>query len=89
MTSARSHLRIHSLSKAVHEGVCSIIYAAPRTELKGIYIPAPAPVILLSPVELHVLRDILMHKYGREFSLGVMENRNSCITDRVCKLFLP
>ncbi|KAE9409253.1 DUF292-domain-containing protein, partial [Gymnopus androsaceus JB14] len=54
---------------AVFEGVCSIIYAAPRTELK----------------ELHVLRDILMHKYGREFSVAVMENRDGCVTDRVVR----
>ncbi|KAH9486366.1 IST1-like protein [Psilocybe cubensis] len=49
------------------EGVCSIIHAAPRTELK----------------ELHILRDILMHKYGREFAVGVMENRNGCVSNRV------
>jgi len=49
------------------EGVCSIIHAAPRTELK----------------ELHILRDILMHKYGREFSLAVMENRDGCVSSRV------
>lgn len=52
---------------AISEGVCSIIYAAPRTELK----------------ELHILRDILMHRYGREFSVGVMENRNNCVAERV------
>ncbi|GJE86278.1 IST1 family protein [Phanerochaete sordida] len=54
---------------AVSEGVCAIIYAAPRTELK----------------ELHVLRDILMHKYGRDFSAGVMENKDGCVTERVTK----
>ncbi|KAJ3721953.1 DUF292-domain-containing protein [Lentinula raphanica] len=48
---------------AILEGICSIIYAAPHTELK----------------ELHVLRDILMHKYGREFSVQVMENRDACV----------
>ncbi|KAJ6623080.1 DUF292-domain-containing protein [Mycena sp. CBHHK59/15] len=53
----------------IAEGVCSIIHAAPRTELK----------------ELHVLRDILMHKYGREFSMGVMENRDGCVSDRVVR----
>ncbi|PPR06144.1 hypothetical protein CVT26_005366 [Gymnopilus dilepis] len=51
----------------VAEGVCSIIHAAPRTELK----------------ELHILRDILMHKYGRDFSLSVMENRDGCVSPRV------
>ncbi|KAI0035128.1 regulator of Vps4 activity in the MVB pathway-domain-containing protein [Vararia minispora EC-137] len=54
---------------AVAEGVCAIIHAAPRTELK----------------ELHILRDLLMHKYGREFSAGVMENRDECVSDRVIK----
>ncbi|KAJ3551433.1 hypothetical protein NP233_g13082 [Leucocoprinus birnbaumii] len=54
---------------AISEGVCSIIYAAPRTELK----------------ELHILRDLLMHKYGREFTSGVMENRNNCVTDRALR----
>ncbi|KAG8931921.1 hypothetical protein FRC02_001943 [Tulasnella sp. 418] len=52
---------------AVSEGVCSIIHAAPRTELK----------------ELHVLREMLMHKFGREFSIAVMENRDSCVSERV------
>ncbi|KAF9469693.1 regulator of Vps4 activity in the MVB pathway-domain-containing protein [Collybia nuda] len=58
----------------VSEGVCSIIHAAPRTELKA-----------SESLELHVLRDILMHKYGREFSLAVMENRNGCVSDRVVR----
>ncbi|EMD42324.1 hypothetical protein CERSUDRAFT_110842 [Gelatoporia subvermispora B] len=53
----------------VREGVCTLIYAAPRTELK----------------ELHVLRDMLMHKYGREFSIAVMENRDDCVNERVLK----
>jgi len=53
----------------VKESVCSIIYAAPRTELK----------------ELHILRDILMHKYGREFSVAVMENRDNCVSERVMR----
>ncbi|KAJ7103129.1 regulator of Vps4 activity in the MVB pathway-domain-containing protein [Mycena belliarum] len=53
----------------ISEGVCSIIHAAPRTELK----------------ELHVLRDILMHKFGREFSVAVMENRDGCVSDRVVR----
>ncbi|KAI0718913.1 regulator of Vps4 activity in the MVB pathway-domain-containing protein [Cerioporus squamosus] len=53
----------------VSEGVCAIIYAAPRTELK----------------ELHLLRDILMHKFGREFSLAVMENRDGCVSERVTR----
>ncbi|KAH9920202.1 DUF292-domain-containing protein [Epithele typhae] len=53
----------------VSEGVCAIIFAAPRTELK----------------ELHVLRDILMHKFGRDFALAVIENRDGCVSDRVAR----
>jgi len=53
----------------IQESICSIIHAAPRTELK----------------ELNALREMLMHKYGREFSLGVMENRDNCVSERVMK----
>jgi len=53
----------------VLESICSVIHAAPRTELK----------------ELNVLREMLMQKYGREFSLGAMENRENCVGDRVMK----
>ncbi|KAL0951788.1 hypothetical protein HGRIS_008458 [Hohenbuehelia grisea] len=53
----------------VGEGIRAIIYAAPRTELK----------------ELQVLRDLLMHKYGREFSIAVMENRDGCVSDRIMR----
>ncbi|RDB28634.1 IST1 [Hypsizygus marmoreus] len=53
----------------VRESICSIIHAAPRTELK----------------ELHILRDILMHKFGRDFSLAVMENTDGCVSDRVTR----
>ncbi|TKY85357.1 hypothetical protein EX895_005519 [Sporisorium graminicola] len=45
----------------------SIIHAAPRTELK----------------ELHVLREMLMAKFGREFAQDVMENKDSCVPERV------
>ncbi|KAK0233823.1 DUF292-domain-containing protein [Armillaria fumosa] len=54
---------------AISEGVCSIIFSAPRTEVK----------------ELHVLRDILMHKYGREFSIAVMENHDGRVSERVVR----
>ncbi|KAL4250380.1 IST1 family protein, partial [Pleurotus pulmonarius] len=57
----------------VSEGVCNIIHAAPRTELKGNRCFAIA----------RVLREILMHKYGREFSIAVMENRDGRVSDRV------
>ncbi|KIY73445.1 DUF292-domain-containing protein [Cylindrobasidium torrendii FP15055 ss-10] len=52
---------------SVSEGVYAIIYAAPRTELK----------------ELHILRDILMHKFGRELSTIIMENSDDRVSERV------
>ncbi|PWN51808.1 DUF292-domain-containing protein [Violaceomyces palustris] len=47
--------------------ISSIIHASPRTELK----------------ELHVLREMLMSKYGRDFSLDCMENKDGCVPERV------
>ena len=29
------------------------------------------------------MRDILMHKYGRDFAIAVMENKDGCVTERV------
>ncbi|KAI9570161.1 regulator of Vps4 activity in the MVB pathway-domain-containing protein [Boletus coccyginus] len=55
--------------QGIREGVCAIVYAAQRTEVK----------------ELHVLRELLLQKYGREFSAAVMENRGDCVSDRVVK----
>lgn len=52
---------------SIAPALASIIHAAPRTELK----------------ELHVLRDLLMSRYGREFSQDVMDNTDSCVPDRV------
>lgn len=53
----------------ISEGVCSIIHAAPRTEVK----------------ELLILRDMLMHKYGRDFSVAAMENRSGCVSERIMR----
>lgn len=73
------------------EGITSIIYAAPRTELKGRCIhPHVVRIVVDNPStlsELLVLREILMHKYGREFSISVLENRDGCVTERVRKVF--
>ncbi|WVQ79483.1 hypothetical protein IAT38_001582 [Cryptococcus sp. DSM 104549] len=41
---------------SISDAVCAIVYAAPRTELK----------------ELQVLREILMHKFGRPFALSLL-----------------
>lgn len=52
--------------------LCAIIHAAPRTELK----------------ELHVLREMLMAKFGREFAQDVMENKDGCVPERVMNKLL-
>ena len=52
-----------------------------KVKLQGYHLPLRLRFTPLS--ELHVLRDVLMHKYGREFSLGVMENHDGCVSDRV------
>ncbi|TXT06148.1 hypothetical protein VHUM_03621 [Vanrija humicola] len=46
---------------SISDAVCAIVYAAPRTELK----------------ELHMLREILMHKFGRNFSLSLLQSENN------------
>lgn len=52
---------------SIMPALTSIIHAAPRTELK----------------ELHVLREMLMAKFGREFAQDVMDNKDSCVPERV------
>lgn len=52
--------------------LCAIVHAAPRTELK----------------ELHVLREMLMAKYGREFAQDVMDNKDGCVPERVISKLL-
>ena len=69
---------------AVSEGVNAIIHAAPRTELKGAF-EAKSTVLSfnIGHIELHVLRDLLMHKYGRDYSAAVMENKDGVVSKRV------
>ncbi|KAI9005607.1 regulator of Vps4 activity in the MVB pathway-domain-containing protein [Hyaloraphidium curvatum] len=52
---------------AIAEAVNTIIYAAPRTEVK----------------ELSLARDQLIAKFGREFALAAMENRNEVVNSRI------
>ncbi|KAI9882968.1 MAG: hypothetical protein M1823_005286 [Watsoniomyces obsoletus] len=51
----------------LEEAVQSLIYAAPRTEIK----------------ELQIVRQLLMEKYGKEFALIAMENREGKVAQRV------
>ncbi|KAL7276538.1 Vacuolar protein sorting-associated protein ist1 [Rhizina undulata] len=53
----------------LEEAVKSIIYAAPRTEIK----------------ELHQVRSLLIEKYGKEFALIAMENTDGKVAERVLK----
>jgi len=60
-------LNVREPDSGISEAVNAIIQAAPRTEVK----------------ELHVLRELLTHKYGREYTIGVMENRDGCVPPRI------
>ena len=51
----------------LEEAVKSIIYAAPRTDIK----------------ELQQARQLLVEKYGKEFALDAVENRESKVAERV------
>ncbi|KAL7412476.1 regulator of Vps4 activity in the MVB pathway-domain-containing protein [Mrakia frigida] len=55
--------------EGIKEAVCSLIFAAPRTEVR----------------ELQVLRDVLVHRFSRDFALSAIENRDSCVNERVAK----
>ncbi|KAF3935971.1 hypothetical protein ABW19_dt0208947 [Dactylella cylindrospora] len=53
----------------LEEAIQSIIYAAPRTDVK----------------ELQQVRNLLVEKYGKEFALVAMENLDGKVADRVSK----
>lgn len=53
----------------LEEAIKSIIYAAPRTEIK----------------ELHQARQLLVEKYGKEFALAAIENTDNKVSERVLK----
>ena len=53
----------------LEEAVKSIIYAAPRTEIK----------------ELHQARQLLVEKYGKEFALEAANNADNKVAERVVK----
>lgn len=50
----------------LEEAVKSIIFAAPRTEVK----------------ELKAVRELLVAKYGKEFTLAAMENSDGKVSER-------
>lgn len=53
----------------LEEAIKSIIYAAPRTDIK----------------ELSQVRSLLVEKYGKDFALAAIENTDNCVSDRVLK----
>jgi len=53
----------------LEEAVKSIIYAAPKTEIK----------------ELQTVRLLLAEKFGKEFVLSAMENKDGGVSDKVIK----
>lgn len=53
----------------LEEAVKTVIHASPRTEVK----------------ELHTLRDILAHKYGREFVQDALDNTSGKVPEKVTK----
>ncbi|KAK3294675.1 regulator of Vps4 activity in the MVB pathway-domain-containing protein [Chaetomium fimeti] len=53
----------------LEEAVKSIIYAAPKTDVK----------------ELAAVRALLAEKFGKEFVLQAMENEGGCVSDRVVR----
>lgn len=60
---------VKEIDPGVQEAVAGLIHAAPRTELK----------------ELHVLREMLMSKGGRDFALACIENTDGIVPDRVSR----
>ncbi|GAA5855486.1 hypothetical protein JCM5353_008895 [Sporobolomyces roseus] len=58
---------IKEIDPGVSEAVASIIHAAPRTELK----------------ELHILREMLMSKAGRDYAIAAIDNTDSLVPERI------
>ncbi|GAA5868420.1 hypothetical protein JCM1840_006988 [Sporobolomyces johnsonii] len=58
---------VKEIDPGVNEAVAGIIHAAPRTELK----------------ELHVLREMLMSKGGRDYSIACIDNVDGIVPERV------
>jgi hypothetical protein len=62
-------LEAPSCDPGLEEAIKSIIYAAPKTEIK----------------ELQVVRGLLAEKYGKEFTLAAMDNTDGRVSEKVIK----
>ncbi|GAA6003193.1 Ist1p [Rhodotorula paludigena] len=58
---------VQTIDPGVQEAVAGVIHAAPRTELK----------------ELHVLREMLMSKGGRDFAIACIDNEDGIVPERI------
>jgi vacuolar protein sorting-associated protein IST1 len=62
-------MEAHTCDPGLEEAVKSLIYAAPRTDVK----------------ELQAVRALLVDKYGKEFALAAMENSDEKVSEKVLK----
>ncbi|GAA5976068.1 hypothetical protein JCM10908_005375 [Rhodotorula pacifica] len=58
---------VKEIDPGVQEAVAGIIHAAPRTELR----------------EMHILREMLMSKGGRDFALACIDNEDGIVPERI------
>ncbi|POY72425.1 hypothetical protein BMF94_4251 [Rhodotorula taiwanensis] len=58
---------VKEIDPGVQEAVAGIIHAAPRTELR----------------EIHILREMLMSKGGRDFAVACIDNSDGVVPDRI------
>ncbi|KWU44248.1 DUF292-domain-containing protein, partial [Rhodotorula sp. JG-1b] len=58
---------VKEIDPGVQEAVAGIIHAAPRTELR----------------EIHILREMLMSKGGRDFALACIDNTDGIVPERI------
>lgn len=54
---------------AIAEALAALIHAAQRTEVR----------------ELHILQEMLLHRYGREYAVAALENQDDCVPERVTR----
>ncbi|CAG8767548.1 5778_t:CDS:2, partial [Acaulospora morrowiae] len=52
---------------SISEAVHTLIYAAPRSEIK----------------ELNLVRDQLIAKFGKEFAMNAIDNKNDCVNEKL------
>ncbi|SCV67724.1 BQ2448_5335 [Microbotryum intermedium] len=82
--------QVREIDRGVSEAVIGIIHAAPRL-VRAFVGQCGTPVLSLGVLsvgrtelkELHVLRDMLMAKGGRDFAIACMDNTDNCVPERI------